>query len=253
MSRTKTGADNAEQPKTTSWSSSAGVMEDYIEDFASSTAEADAIARAQTLACESWTVAPIEGGCYRLTAKIPKAAIGAGIGGGINNPNIPLNDIWELQPNMVEKDILDADIAINNLTVAQKDAIKAAVAANSVGSLSGNSLKYYKLLRAGVTSVRVFEPVLRHTLIVRADYRIAASLTNVGKILTTAQLQSFENVPGILLFNLPTGSKVRTDALDVDYGWLKKYPTVTQISGGKWQISQEWEYGLWSTDLYVGV
>lgn len=252
MARTKTGSDSEIQAKTTSWSSSAGLLEDYTEEFASASAEADALARAYTLQAESWQVAPMQSGCFKLTAKIPKAAIGSGVG-GINNPNIPLNNIWELQPNMVEKDIMDADIAINDLTVAQKDAITAAVAANAVGSLAGNSLKFYKLLRAGVKSIRIFEPVLRHSLTVRSDYTIAITLTNVGKIYTTAQLSSVEGVPSILLFNLPSGSVARSDALSVGYGWLKKYPSVTQIAGGKWQIVQEWEYGVWSTDLYSGV
>lgn len=253
MARTKTGSDQEILSKTTSWSSASGLMEDFVAEFASATAEADAIAYAQTLNCESWVVSPTQAGCFRLTAKIPKAAIGSGSGGGISNPNVPLNNVWELQPNMVEKDIMDADIAINDLTTAQKDAVTAAVAANDVGTLSGNSLKFYKLLRAGVKSIRIFEPVLRHSLTVRSDYSIAASLTNAGKIYTTAQLYSVENVPKILLFDLPSLSAVRTDSVSVDYGWLKKYPSVTQISGGKWQIEQEWEYGLWATDLYSGV
>jgi len=251
MARIKSGSNSEVQQKTSSWSSSAGLLEDYSEEFTGTSAETDAISKAQTLACESWVVSPMAGGCFKLTAKIPKGPIGYGISGSLN-PNFPLNNIWELQPNMVEKDVLDADISINDLTVAQKDAIKLAISSNAVGSLSGNSLKFYKLLRAGVSSIRVFEPVLRHSLTVRSDYSVAVSLSNVGRIFTTSQLSSFEGVPSILLFNLPSGSTYRTDALSVGYGWLKKYPSVTQISGGKWQIVQEWEYGCWSTDLYTG-
>jgi hypothetical protein len=80
------------------------------------------------------------------------------------------------------------------------------------------------------------------------------ALTNVGKVISAANLQSLENVPGVLLFNLPTNSSpTRADGLTLSYGWFKRAPTITQVSGAKWELVQEWQYGLWSTDLYVFV
>jgi hypothetical protein len=94
---------------------------------------------------------------------------------------------------------------------------------------------------------------LRHTQTVNAQYAIKASLTNVGKVLSTATLQNDESIPNGLLFNLPAFSLppqyVETSG-DLKYGWYKDFPTVRQIAGMKWNIEQEWQYGLYSVKLY---
>ena len=113
--------------------------------------------------------------------------------------------------------------------------------------------KAYLLKVAKVSSIRIFAPVLRRTKTVRRDYSIQDSLTNVGKVILQENMRSTEGVPGILLFNLASGSNpTRDDGLEMKYGWLKKYPTISQTVGG-WSIQQEWEFGLWSTDLYYTV
>lgn len=264
MSRTITGAAVAVQQKTTGYKKQTGSYEIYTEDH---TTEAAAIAAGQALAVNGyeWEVSPLSGGCYRMTARGESSPLGGG--GTVADPNLPLNDVWELQPNVVEKDFLEADLsAINALSADMVALIKKsgddpsyAYASDAIYTAATSPQKTtiaasVKLLRAGVKSIRVFAPVLRHTLTVSRNYTVAAALTNCGSVLSTSRLYSSEGVPNTLLFNLPTGSNpTRTDGLVPKYGWFKKYPQVTQVGQGRWQIVQEWEYGLWSTELYTYV
>lgn len=172
----------------------------------------------------------------------------------VDDPNAPLVDAWELQPNIVEKDLMDADVsAVNSLTTAQKKEVTDAVQSSGTLPTFGSSTQttLAKLLVAGVRSVRIFAPVLRRTRLVRRDYTVKDALTNVGSVIAAASFTNYEAVPAILLFSLPAGGTVTRDSLTLKYGWYKKYPAVTQVSGGQWQLVQEWEYGLWSNDLYT--
>jgi hypothetical protein len=84
----------------------------------------------------------------------------AASGGSINDPNIPLNDKWELQPSMVEKDFLEADIAL--ISGFDSDMIRdvreagEGRGASVIGAFTTEQTKAYKLIRAGVRSVVIF-------------------------------------------------------------------------------------------------
>jgi len=39
-------------------------------------------------------------------------------------------------------------------------------------------------------------------------------------------------------------------ALTFDFGWLKGYPDYQGAAGNKAVIAQEWEFGLWSREIY---
>jgi hypothetical protein len=256
MPRTKTGnLTGVVQPRTCGWKRSTGYWEKIAADY---TDEASAITAGRSLIIRGYeyTVTPLSGGCYRMEATGEWGSQGSD--GTDSSPNEALNDVWELQPNMVEKDFFDADISlVNSLSNADMKKVKDAIeklTGDQSASFTGNSLKCYKLLSAGVKSIRTFAPVLRHNQTFRRDYTVRASLTNVGSVITNASLSSIEGVPETLLFNLPTNSNPsRTDGVGLGYGWLKKYPTISQVAGGKWSIQQEWEWGLWSVDLYAFV
>jgi len=80
---------------------------------------------------------------------------------------------------------------------------------------------------------------LRHTVVITSNSTIQPVLTNVGKVYSTAALQSAENIPGTIKFSLPDGY------------WLKRTPTVDQYGTDKWQITQEyWHADSYSTFLY---
>jgi hypothetical protein len=115
-----------------------------------------------------------------------------------------------------------------------------------------NCYSAFCLMAHGVRSYPILAPCLRHTQTVNAQYSIKASLTNVGYVLSTARLQSDEAIPSVL-FNLPVFNDPPhyiEVAGDLKYGWYKDFPTVRQIAGMKWNIEQEWQYGLYSVKLY---
>jgi hypothetical protein len=83
------------------------------------------------------------------------------------------------------------------------------------------------------------------------NWAVPASLVNVGLVLSTATLSTFEGVPAGLLFNLPNLTlPAAFQNISLAYGWLKNEPTIQQIALRKWQIVQEWEYGLWPTSIF---
>ena len=247
------------QPTAYSFSRQNGYSSVITEDFAGANAQSDAynFCIGYVSYCESFDVQPTGGGCYRATVKFN--AIG---GTSSDNPNQPLNNVWELQPNIVEKDLMEADLtAVNALTMADKQSVRQSVDSYvagsaaptfSTGSDPATMVKLWKLMTHGVKSIRVFAPTLRHTLITRPDYAVTQSIANCGNVII--DLAATESVPSTLIFAVPAGGIVRTlDSITLKTGWYKKFPTVSQVAGGKWQITQEWEYGLWSTDLYTFV
>jgi hypothetical protein len=163
------------------------------------------------------------------------------------SPEVPINS-WEFFAQEIEKDILEADNAlVNAVSDDQKAAVRAALQDPSNDALvtditDPSATILYIMMLQGVKTARVLQPLVRHTATVSNAYTVPAALTNVGKILTTAQLGTLENFPSGLLFNLPSGISSRTG---LAYGWYKKFPTVRGAANQKIQIEQEWEYGLW--------
>lgn len=248
----KTGLTRVAQPTTTkaTWSGGAvTVTKEYAEKF---TTESEALTVAQTYISKGYNtvVSPINNGAaWQLVATAASSQLG-----GQDSSNVPISDVWEYQPNMVEKDFLEADISLSNgFSQAEIKAIKDAVdktTGDAPSSFTTNQKKAFRLLAAGTRSVRVHAPLLRRTRLVRQDYSIREALTNVGSVITN--ILATEGVPGALLFNLPSNSNpTRTDGISMTYGWFKRAPVITQVAGGRWQIALEWEYGLWANDLYT--
>ena len=251
MSNLITGQTKAIQPKSSGYKKANGYFEKYSEKHTSYDA---AFAAGVALVTQGYefTVTPLNGGVYLMEATGEQNFTG----GAVNDPNAALTDVWELQPNMVEKDFLDADITLTNGMSADEIA-KVKTAVEKTGGVAdpawtASQKKAYALMMAGVKSISIFAPTLRRTRLVRRDYTVRDALTNVGNVIYTASLYTYESVPNTLLFNLPTNSNpTRSDGITLQYGWLKKYPNITQVAGGKWQLVQEWQYNLWATDLYT--
>ncbi len=173
------------------------------------------------------------------------------------DPNEQPKDTWELIPSMVEKDILDADVAIvSGLTDRERSTIRKFIQnppENQDPALdpNGNAMIIYNLMQGGLRSVRVYAPVLRRTRTAPNSYAVAQSLLHVGRILSNATVAD-EGVPSNFLvpFNGPPFNLVSTKPF-FTYGWLKLPPTLQQVAGSRTQIAQEWEFGLWSTDIYL--
>ena len=257
---TTTGLLQVPQPTTVGYTRQNGEWSQLVQDFAGATAQADAIAfgRTQETFCESWEAVPTGGGCYRVTVKYSFESSNQG------NANAPLNQAWELQPNIVEKDLMEADMSgINALTMAMKNKVRQDADSNQdttpdystfSGASSGQQatmLALWKLMSHGVKSTQIHAPTLRVSSLYRPDYGGQQPVTNCGNVITDL---TAEGVPSALLFNLPPSGTTRTiDSITLKYGWYKKFPTVNQVAAGRWQMQQEYAYGLYSTDLYTFV
>jgi len=158
---------------------------------------------------------------------------------------------WEYFANQFEIDVLETDrAAIIGISEGDKRKIRDAIAApdpDTAPNLTGNALTVYQLMLGGQRSVRLNVPNLRVSKLVSGSYPVKASLTNVGAIITTNTLIIQEAIPSTILFNLPNLSTTKSGFA---YAWYKKHPNVQQAGGIKWNISQEWEYGLWPTFVY---
>ena len=166
----------------------------------------------------------------------------------------PLAEIWERDSMTTEKDLLQCDLNyFASILPYRKLLIQKAIDDKTEldASLTAqNELDLYALLAHGVKSIRVSSPVVRRTRITASSYTVKASDTNMGKILTTAQMTSFEGAPSTVLFNLPSTGTVTVSGFTARSGWYKKPAKVAQQGDGRWQIVQEYEYDIWSSDLY---
>lgn len=160
---------------------------------------------------------------------------------------------YECSTNEVEKDVLESDITVvNNLSTSQKKLLRKRIDGTELNSteeatLTGDAANLYQDILDGLRSVRVPVPTLRISKVVSNLYPVKASNTNAGKIHTTAQVSTAESIPVSILFELE--SKTTTKARRA-YGWRKNYPDVTITGGNRFSISQQYEYGLWSTTIY---
>jgi hypothetical protein len=180
-------------------------------------------------------------------------------GSGFGSPTTtPLTTIWERDIRIHEKDLLASNnslVANGSVTEAHKKTILESLGLNvapAATGLTSNALTVYTLMFNGVKSVLVYQPVIRRSKLCANSYATAESDTNMGKILTSAQMTSLEGAPGGLLYSLPASSapSIRTD-LNLMLGYLKMPARVQQQGDGRWQITQEWDYGEWSTYLYT--
>lgn len=201
----------------------------------------------------------------------------SGVDGSGTVADEPISDTWELSSNLLEKDLLESDhdlilgmwdysddylvgsetqeeVFSRGIQLLKDLGNDPKAVALEVFSPNPPALKLAKLIIAGVKSVRLFQPTLRHNKIVSDKYSVRDALTNCGNIIKASSLNSLESLPTTILFNLPSAYETtRSDAfgLLLKYGWFKKYPNVTELANDQWQISQEFEWGLWHENLYT--
>lgn len=188
------------------------------------------------------------------------------------DPRTDLVVKWEFFAQRVEKDLLSARVenptSIALLSSNQVQEIRQLLLDPPDGTLkpfpiatdfqkSGETngalaLSIYALMQQGVTAFPVEQPILRRTWTTSNQYGTQYALINTGRILSSATLAATENLPGALLFNIPNFSWIdpNPNAPSLAYGWYKRFPTIQQVALLKWNIVQEWEYGLWATLLW---
>lgn len=198
-----------------------------------------------------------------------------------NYANLPYLDVtteWELFAETTEKDLLELDPSefafpagspFLLLTILEKSFIRDALDSpatwdslvqdyDDLALTTGTTFdltratEVYRLMKAGFKQMRVAVPRLRRTQIVNDQYQIKASITNVGKLIKTDSLTTLYELPSDILFSLPNKAQPTSfvDGIAKRFGWYVHYPTVRQAAMIKWQVVQEWEYGLWNYSAY---
>jgi hypothetical protein len=173
-------------------------------------------------------------------------------------------EVWELYPNQALIDVLAGDIPgtisgqgnVNSISAEDKRILRHEAEGSSgseepteFGDPLANMM--LALMLSGVRSFRVEQPTLKVSKLVSSSYPVKAALTNVGRLISSETMQSSEGVPATLLFNLPASSIVtKADGVVQAHAWYKTYPNVQQVAGGRWNISQAWEWGIYSTFIY---
>lgn len=186
-------------------------------------------------------------------------------------------DIWELDPQEVEKDLAEANFPhglIGQVSARDRALLTKYLSDSSLQLTDPDTGEFtppafydnvdaavslFMLMHAGVRSFPVEASVIRHTRVVSNRYAVKASYLNVGRILSTSSFTSLEGVPSDLLFDVPTlpdpTQYIETanmgDGLgDLRYGWRKVRPTIQKLARQKWQIVNNYQFGLWAIKLY---
>lgn len=159
---------------------------------------------------------------------------------------------FQLLPVTIEKDLLSTNIAaVTALTDEEKrkirNAIQNPVDGQSPALTTSAAIDVYKLMLSGVTSVKVSSFAMELVSITGNDYEVAASVTNCDRILTSAKM--IEETGAHPLFfpalNKSPFTDTPADATLFRTGWYKNYPTIENVAGGKVQISQRYDWGVW--------
>lgn len=182
-------------------------------------------------------------------------------------------DVWELDAQETQKDLLEADFPYGSLSALdryQREVVKNAIDGNigltearaaiqaqypgiTVPAVSAAATSFYLLMRAGVRAFPVEATVIRHTRTVSNTWAVQASFSNVGRILENGSMNSLEGSGTLFLFGLPTiptAAQLIESTGDLQYGWRKIRPSVRRLTYNKWQIVNVYQFGLWAVKLY---
>jgi hypothetical protein len=159
---------------------------------------------------------------------------------------------FQLLPITIEKDLLSSNIAaIVAIDDEEKRKIRNAIQNPADGQspalTSAAAIDVYKLMLAGVTSIKVSSFAMELLSITGNDYEVAASVANCDRVLTSATMIAETGTPP-LFFPALNGSPFTdapSDATLFRSGWYKNYPTIENVAGGKVQISQRYDWGIW--------
>lgn len=265
MSKIITGRVGAiEQPLTFGFSQSRG-------DFQRRTWKCTSVDAARALIPQliegGYSYELTEGPVPILTAELA-AAPGTGGGGG-GSEEVP-TDNWELVPNVVEKDIIDSNVAgVQDISQSNLESLRKFIQTPEEGrspSFTGTAQQQaacaalYLQMQKGLRSIRIYQPILRFTRSVSRNWQTKASTANVGNILSNSFLLSSPadgaGLPSgfLVALNAPPFSNSTTGYMpNTKWGWLKGYPSISLASYNRIQTTQDWEWGLWSTLVYTHI
>lgn len=197
----------------------------------------------------------------------------------------PVFDTWELTGNSLQKS------AYQHQNTFGLTALEIGEVRNAVGSSEDNAdyvpafltadtqakrtqTLLYKHILYGYDGYQLPQYVLRRTTYVGSNYAGTLDFTNVFKLLQTATLKTFENIPLTIMFDMdaidaslpaipssdfvlpvgyqyPDGTTVTLSNVPVfRYAWMKQTPTKTQEGPNRFALRYEYWLAAWSRWLY---
>lgn len=191
----------------------------------------------------------------------------------IRSPEMPESDqddaliTWEMIGNDLQKDIYEhpnalacdeGDIRkIRNAMNSSNSETSPAFTGGTTGSLAQiearrlAAISLYLLVLKGTTAYLTSQYVLRKTEVVSTGRQIALGYQNVNRIWSSASINNAEGTPSPIDLSIAQIEAIKPqDQNGYAWGWLKKNPTLQQISGGKWQLTKEWWLEQWSVFIY---
>lgn len=229
--------------------------------------EVRALAAAYNAAGALWEVTTLTGRRARLQVRL-----GTTSGGSTEIPE----DVWELDAQEIQKDLLEADFPFSDLDAViktEKEIIRRAIndkippkaasirlqaEADAAGTgevydtFSAAAMTLYRHMLAGMSYFPVEASIIRHNRAVSNVWQAQASFLNVGRILSNNAMLTLEDSGDLFLFSLPTiptATQFIETAGDLQYGWRKIRPRITRLTYNKWQISNTYQFGLWATSI----
>lgn len=201
-----------------------------------------------------------DGPLWRITVRSPDFG---------SDPGLSSVDTWELLGNDIQKDIYEAPFTLN-IDTGQLDIVREAMSeeqtvADVQEDLDDEALLLLVLLKKGTTHFQVSQYVLRYTQLVSSKSQVRASFSNVERVYVVtnaagqAAFATLIGLPPELLFSLEqipvpvivnSASSVLLNTEIYHTGWMKKTPTVSQVSGNRFQITQEYWLDYWVKALY---
>lgn len=134
---------------------------------------------------------------------------------------------------------------------AERKLIRKAIETNTDAHTTTNPGSWlYELLLDQVESVLMRQPILTRTTtasgrytFINPDYGIPEYVYSTSQLITGASLATL--IDTSLLPNKTSSDPNKT------YGWFYWGPEIIGTTGGRKQMIQEWEYGLWDNRVYT--
>lgn len=144
-------------------------------------------------------------------------------------------------------DVTDGEIAQIKEEIRQRSTDSFTQSPTWLADVSQGARDLYSLALRGVQHRIVYQPHLIKQSVGNNLQIWVVSFSNIGKLFSTADVVDDAAITSILRFGLPQDV---SDFDDYEYGWLKHGPNVEPGPENVEILSQEYEYGLWSTKLY---
>lgn len=184
------------------------------------------------------------------------------------------DDVWEFEPLPMRKDILQSnnplvlalgatnryllENAINDIAALKDSNYAPQVDPASTAEEIEAFNQIWNLLSAGVRTLPILGCVLRVSYNCGQDYVLDDTTYAIGGIHSNDTMIAVELVPikywNVLYNQFPTGPYETVSGgnapklLTWNYGWKKGGPKIVVTSGGKTQVSVEYEYGLYAEE-----